>query len=44
MDEAAKRRLKMRNYAVAACLVALFVIFYLITLSKGPPLITNRPM
>jgi hypothetical protein len=43
-DDAAKRRLRTRNYAVAGCLVALFVIFYLITLSKGPPVFLNRPM
>lgn len=42
--EIAAKRLRRRNLAVAGVLAALFVIFYLITLHKGVPLIANRPM
>lgn len=38
------RRLRQRNLALAFGLVALIVIFYVITLYKGVPLITQRPM
>jgi hypothetical protein len=39
-----RRRLRQRNLALALGLVALVVIFYVITLYKGVPLITQRPM
>jgi hypothetical protein len=38
------RRIRQRNIALAVALVGLVVIFYVITLYKGVPLIANRPM
>jgi hypothetical protein len=43
-DQERRRRLRQRNIAVAGVLAALFVIFYLITLYKGVPLIARRPL
>ncbi len=44
MTEEQRKRLRQRNLAVAGVLFALFVIFYVITLYKGVPLIANRPL
>jgi hypothetical protein len=39
-----RKRLRQRNVALGLGLVALVVIFYVITLYKGVPLITQRPL
>ena len=39
-----RRRLRQRNIALGLALCALVVIFYVITLYKGVPLITRRTL
>ena len=43
LTEEQKRRRRARSWAIAAALLALVVLFYVVTLVKGP-VVLNRPM
>ena len=44
LTEAQQRRRRQRNIAIAVLLVALVVVFYLVTIVKMGPGILSRPM
>ena len=43
LTEAQKKARRMRSIAIAVCLGILVVLFYIVTLTKGPGVL-NRPL
>ena len=44
LTEEQKRRRRARSIAIALCLAALVVLFYLVTIVKLGPNVLNRPL